>query len=438
MVPFAFISFFALFLVGILVAGVVLAAILIRKARWWLLGGVLLLAMMAVFLVFFVAVARRHAESREAVPAIAFEEAPYRAERPGARPMPSAKDEAAPAGPEAPSVEATPRATTSSSSLLRPAWDDDPPGFLADVYPSDLLATRALARNLAGSLDGAAGPESGPMAVQITGDGVPAGHLEQAQEAFRKLLPSARIEFAESSPSIRRPQPGQGAVVSCTVHRTGPRSGAVHMVLTTASSQVNRSASFEAKDWCADVSGFLARSRGRQIVGRSAGTCATPDSARQAAIRDAASQLLPQVRHALNRGLAAGRYRPGSAPTDPAILEFVEDELSSPRCLEDQFVQRVSRPYGNLWRHAVLVDASPAAVKLLAARSTAQTAAVSRMAFWRRVDPAIAVGIVALLTLVVYALLNFATKGYFAWTLRIVLLAAAMAVAVGVLLVKLG
>jgi len=81
----------------------------------------------------------------------------------------------------------------------------------------------------------------------------------------------------------------------------------------------------------------------------------------------------------------------------------------------DRFVQSFEGTAGKIWRQALLIDASAGKLKKLA-RQKAVIAQARKMT-WARMFFSIA-GLIVLIT-VVYAFLNAATKGYYAWSLRI-------------------
>jgi hypothetical protein len=78
-------------------------------------------------------------------------------------------------------------------------------------------------------------------------------------------------------------------------------------------------------------------------------------------------------------------------------------------------VQSFDGRAGKIWRQALLIDASAGKIEQLALRK-AVVARAMKMSLARMFFSV--VGLLVLIT-VVYAFLNAATKGYYAWSLRI-------------------
>ena len=83
--------------------------------------------------------------------------------------------------------------------------------------------------------------------------------------------------------------------------------------------------------------------------------------------------------------------------------------------LTDRFTQSFDRPYGTVWREAVLVDASPKRVEEIA-RSLVQ--GVQSRVVHSRTTWLSFFGLGGLV-FGTYLFLNMATKGYYTWALRL-------------------
>jgi hypothetical protein len=90
----------------------------------------------------------------------------------------------------------------------------------------------------------------------------------------------------------------------------------------------------------------------------------------------------------------------------------------------DRFAQKFAGRAGEIWRHALLIDASPEKMEQLAAHKI--VAARTKRLNWAKMSLSV-LGLLALITLT-YAFLNAATRGYYTWSLRIagIVLAAAI------------
>ena len=143
------------------------------------------------------------------------------------------------------------------------------------------------------------------------------------------------------------------------------------------------------------------------IVGRSARPCANVDEAMAQARESAANQLLPIARQHLSDVRMTW--------DDRALQSQVMSALQDPRSIKDQFAQEINRPYGSIWRGAVLVDASSPAFKTIVDNFKANLASQGRHSQTTFLS---LVG-VALAIVLVYGLMDLLTKGYFHQPLRI-------------------
>jgi hypothetical protein len=105
----------------------------------------------------------------------------------------------------------------------------------------------------------------------------------------------------------------------------------------------------------------------------------------------------------------------------------------------DGFAQVFDRPYGKVYRQILLVDCSEGTVQGMARsvtkRMVGDAVAAERVVEqqrWTWAKMAMSIAALVGLTILVYALLNAATKGYYSWVLRIV---AVVLIAGGILFV---
>jgi hypothetical protein len=98
-----------------------------------------------------------------------------------------------------------------------------------------------------------------------------------------------------------------------------------------------------------------------------------------------------------------------------SLSGLVESELRRHKLIRDEFVQRFERPYGIVYRKALLIDVSDDQITSLANQYATIAWANSRHLnqSWASL-----IGLV-LLIVVVYLFLNAATKGYYVWSLRL-------------------
>jgi hypothetical protein len=188
---------------------------------------------------------------------------------------------------------------------------------------------------------------------------------------------------------------------------------------------------FVDKPWAANWEAFSndrANAKDHLIVAKSTSPCTSQSEAESAAQRDAANALLPIVRQRLIH-----EYSGRSIVSDQLLSELIDQDLRATPMIRDRFVQRFPRPYGDVWYQAILVDASPQYLEKIVHDGT-------RLAE-RRIQRGVGIVLAFLLLLAVtglgYILLNWLTRGYFTWRLRltamtIVLVAIVLALAVHV------
>jgi len=388
--PFGILT--GLLLLGLLVAGVVMAVVLLRGKRMGWLWGVAA-AVVAVLVVLagaysFVGV-RRPRDVGSTVQVAQSVQRVYRTERP------------------APS-----RIETS--------------GFQADVYPSAAQAVRAVAEQLASSAERffGAGP---PPTLFVTGQ-APPELLSLAAERFGKLTLARKAEVTAAT------RPAGGNDLLCAVRVDAGKQGTVQLALSGPKGQVTRTARFVDKPWAANFAQYLAGASGKHALAESRGLSPEFAEADRSALDAAAAQVLILVRQAIDRGIAAGQFPPTARAGDEALRPLIAGELARGEMIADRFPQRFRRPYADVWKQSLLIDCSAEKVDRLAGAVCAQTAGRRRVAesTWARL--AMSIGGLGVLILAVYLVLNAATKGYYVWVLRVAAIVGLMAAVVGVYL----
>lgn len=285
--------------------------------------------------------------------------------------------------------------------------DADPNPFIPDVYPSREDAARAAATRWAMAV--AARPDGGPSRVRLTGDD--SAVLLVVTDAIRGQPNGLNVEAIEGAP------PGGAAPAG----EAWARVAWADDMVSIRSPDGAASARFVDKPWVANFAGFVGRTPGRWVVGwpdadRPATSAA--DAARVARVW-AAGELTPLVVARLPR---SGRR------DDARVRRMVERHLLGDRLVVDRFPQKFERPYGTLFREAVLVDASDDRLDKLA-RDMEETLAAERRS---RIGGLASAMAVLLVTYALYRFANAFTRGYFTWSLRT---AAAVAAAGAVVLV---
>jgi len=442
----------------LLVAVLVPLGWLAAKRRWKLLGGIVGVPVVLLFGLVTVRVqSERRSGAAEPEPADLIEEAREESARLQAelrdeieRLRSEVRREAGRirgAGPEPPGmggmgmeppVPAEPAGKASMLDATESWRPEQELGFEADLYPSLEAAARSLARSSARAIEQrSASPGRGflPGWEQVLEQAI----LSRAAElSSTRPGASATRTFAFTPPpaamsaTMLEAVPGDAAVLDpvpvrltlraesddvpeigggAGVHPTGAKAvsaGTLRVELADGR-LLDRQAAFVSKPWLTDPAGVGSRRPGRRwIVGISQDGRTTVHEAESAALQAAAVRLAREVRPRLS--LAASRLL-----DEAALVERVARLTSGNGMVLDRFVQRFRRPYGDFWRCAVLVDASPRAVEGLAREVGLGFEA--RRTSWLRVLASFG-GLVGLIA-VTYLLLNAATRGYYVWSIRV-------------------
>ena len=177
------------------------------------------------------------------------------------------------------------------------------------------------------------------------------------------------------------------------------------LLLMTATSSLAQGA--PTKPWVEDFAGFANSTRDKTwIVAHSTTPCLSETEAFEAACRDGSAQLLSRIRPRMARPYGAG--------SDAWLMGRLNQEIASGSLVADRFVSRVHRPYGDIWSEAILVDVSSARLGSIAREHAIW---LSGRQHARRGAAASIVGM-SVAILLIYAVVNAVTKGYFRGYLR--------------------
>jgi hypothetical protein len=170
---------------------------------------------------------------------------------------------------------------------------------------------------------------------------------------------------------------------------------------------------FVNKPWVGSFDSYASLHPQRQMVlARSGDLAASPEDAHAAAVESGAQELMRRM-----------FGTPDRFDSSHVGLMKVREGIESGRLVTDRFVQQLSRPYGNVWREAMLVETDLAhlkkevtAVMNTQARQT-RVAVVRRHTSWA----SLAGGVLGVIVLVggMYLVLSYATRGYYDWWLRL-------------------
>jgi hypothetical protein len=166
--------------------------------------------------------------------------------------------------------------------------------------------------------------------------------------------------------------------------------------------QVTETSGFSAKPWVDDFADFINRNpKGHWLLALSQNPATTEQEAQQEAMADACGQVarLLQERGQLNRPVSPGDIRQGGF-------------------IEDRFVQKLQGLSGPIWREAMLINGAPEKLEILARKITNATAQQ------RQSKRTMILSLLGMLAVIsgVYLFLNAATRGYYTWSIRIMLI----------------
>jgi hypothetical protein len=191
------------------------------------------------------------------------------------------------------------------------------------------------------------------------------------------------------------------AFAFCLASIHTPASPAAPFAPTT-----NRSTA-TTKPWVEDFPAFVNATGGKRwIVGRSTAVCLNEREASEAATRDAGKQLYAHLRPRLSPSLGS--------ESDAWLKRRLADELALGGAVNDRWVSRVRKPYGEIWAEAVLVDASTPRFATLVREHERWVR--GKQASTRSTAGSV-LGLSAAI-LLIYVVLNVLTKGYFRGRLR--------------------
>lgn len=278
-----------------------------------------------------------------------------------------------------------------------------PTSFPADAYPSEGAAVQALAAQLPAAVRDVT---PNPRHVDVSGD-LPADLIELLRRSCNRDVEAGDSDRGTVQVVVQQSE-RKDAIAPWG--SSPARQGNFHVRVTGERGERVLSVSFSAKPWAEKFADFVNAHPGRTwLVGRS-GPCASEADA----LREAQGNIYRELRQLIQQRL------PGPAARDAGrwLPSFNADEL-----VVDQFAQRFSRPYGDVWAVSVLADVP--AEKLDAI--TQQFSGEIRAAHAHRAR-SIAAGAVLFVALsLLYVTANAVTRGYYTTRLRVVtvLLAAA-------------
>jgi (2Fe-2S) ferredoxin len=270
--------------------------------------------------------------------------------------------------------------------------------FIPDVYPSRADAARALGERWAAT---AVRPgERQPARVRVMSDDP--SLFVPVREGVRAKVDKLRVEPCDGT--LCREQ--SAAPGEAWLYVTLP-GGNELSIRSAGAWDAAATAAYIDKPWVSNFAGFLARTPGHWLVAHSDSDrpATSPAEAAEQARGAAVDQVTPMV---MARMRNVRRYDAGS------VRRIVERHLAGDRLVRDRFPQKFERPYGSLYREALLIDSSDEQLDPLA-RTVRASLDAERQS---RLGGLASAAAVLLVTYALYRFANAFTRGYFTWSLR--------------------
>jgi hypothetical protein len=313
---------------------------------------------------------------------------------------------------------AQPTGPEDAKAIWLPGIEDE---FEANLYPSKLSAVRSLGLRVGEPIQQLFGDQQWPNKGILFQGNHDRDLLDEFIKTAARTFPQTQWTIAPETVAVQPNEVG----VRLDLSQTGPAPwqsspesnltrGTFRASVLAGSRQTSINAEFEEKPWIENFYGAWNNQPNRQlIVAKSAESCLTEGEANSQAIADACNQLTKLLRET---------SQAQATPTLPRNV--TSNDILEGDFIDDRFAQNFDGRAGKIWRQALLIDASVGKLEELAHHKTA--VARAKKWSWARMVGSV-VGLLALIT-VVYAFLNAATKGYYAWSLRIagIVLAAAV------------
>lgn len=307
-----------------------------------------------------------------------------------------------------------------ASEIWRDVVDEQ---FDTNIYPSTILAARALGRQVAAHVSfSVLAKDASPTDIKVI-DGF---GLDDASQAAEALAGQLRAEFevptnihpAHFQIPARISSPGEVLVILRMPRqqtRVGApwgnssreRAGTIQATVMGQRNSVSVATQFVDKPWVSQFDEFISRRPNSTfLLARTAKLCGTEQAAHLEANDRAAESVSKMITPLVLSAAGPGEIRSDIQAQLRSTSRWL---ISSGHLVKDRFAQKLTRPYGEVWREAVLVELTPTQINGL--RSYAIEISQNR----HRQSVTFHGGLLALFALVIclYVFLNQATKGYY-------------------------
>lgn len=307
-----------------------------------------------------------------------------------------------------------------TAAIWQPGIEDE---FEANIYPSKLSAVRSLGLRISEPIRQLFGDQEWPKRGIVFDGGHDRAVLDEFIKTATRKFPQTNWIIASETMGVQPDEVGVRLDLSAVQSSPAPwqvgseietTRGTFRASVLADNRQISINAGFMEKPWIENFYGaWNNRPNRRLIIAKSAESCLTHDEANHQAIADACNQLTELL-----------RQTPRAQATPSLPRNVTSNDILEGGFIVDWFAQKFDGRAGEIWRHALLIDASVEKMEQLAERKVV-AARVTRLN-WARMIASV-VGLLALIT-AAYAFLNAATRGYYTWSLRIagIVLAAAV------------
>jgi hypothetical protein len=304
-----------------------------------------------------------------------------------------------------------------SAAIWLPGVEDE---FEANIYPSKLSAARSLALRIDEPIRQLFASQQWPSKGIVFESGHDRTLLEEFVKTAARKFPQIQWTIEPETVAV---QPDEvGIALDLSVSQTGRPPWAVgdssdaHLISKATSGtyrasalygnrRISINAEFVEKPWIENFYGvWNSRPNKRLIIAKSSGSCLTGQEAERQAIVNACNHLTPLL-----------RQTPRAQATPSLTRKVTPNDVLERGFILDRFSQKFQGRAGEIWRHALLLDASPEKMQQFAIHKASVVGRMRRT--WAKMIFSV-VGLLALIT-VAYAFLNAATRGYYTWSLRI-------------------
>ena len=307
----------------------------------------------------------------------------------------------------------SPRSQETTAAIWLPGIEDE---FEANVYPSKLSAVRSLGLRIGRAVQRVFDTQTSPSRFVLFQGAHDRSLVEEFGEAIARAFPGTGWSIEPETAAVQDDEVGiRLDLVDLQTHpapwmsqtdRT-VASGTVQASVLATDKHASIKADFVDKPWVEDFSGFLnAKPNRRFIIAKSTESCITQAEANRQALENASAQVTEMLSRMTRRRSAVPARLASRVDTD----DILEGDL-----VLDRFVQSFEGSAGQIWRQALLIDGSTQKLEQLAHRKMVMARAMKMN--WARMFITV-LGLLLLIT-IVYIFLNAATKGYYAWSLRI-------------------